>query len=365
MYTHEEKIRAVELYEKSGRKAGIVVKTLGYPAPNILKRWHREYIATGSIHSGKLSKYTDEQKQNAIDYYRENGRSIARTIKELGYPPYSTMSDWLKEAGSEHHRDCVDGSAVVKYSHEHKIPIVADYMMSGDPAYKVAARHDVSPTSLHKWKDQLLGEGIVVEVQRKQIRVIPDNTEELQVQMLKMQEDFEQLKRQFFLKQMEYDVLEKAAEIIKKDRGINLREITNSEKADVIDALRCKYRLNLLLSIMAMSKSSYFYQRAVKCLPDKYTDVRSLVKWEFQKSNQCYGYRRLHSLLQKNGTLVSEKIVRRVMREDHLVVIAIRSRKYNSYRGEITPAVRNLIKRDFHADTPNVKWLTDISEFAL
>ena len=37
----------------------------------------------------------------------------------------------------------------------------------------------------------------------------------------------------------------------------------------------------------------------------------------------------------------------------------------NSYKGEITPAVENLIDRDFHADKPNQKWLTDITEFSI
>ena len=38
---------------------------------------------------------------------------------------------------------------------------------------------------------------------------------------------------------------------------------------------------------------------------------------------------------------------------------------YSSYQGEITPAVPNLLKRDFHANRPNEKWLTDIMEFAI
>jgi transposase InsO family protein len=33
--------------------------------------------------------------------------------------------------------------------------------------------------------------------------------------------------------------------------------------------------------------------------------------------------------------------------------------------GEITPAVANLLERDFHADAPGVKLLTDITEFSL
>lgn len=80
-------------------------------------------------------------------------------------------------------------------------------------------------------------------------------------------------------------------------------------------------------------------------------------------NKEIYGYRRIHCLLRKDGIIVSEKIVRRIMNEEQLIVKAARKRKYNSYKGEITPEVDNIIKRDFSAKKPNEKWLTDITEF--
>ncbi|SHO46864.1 hypothetical protein SAMN02745217_01316 [Anaerocolumna xylanovorans DSM 12503] len=53
------------------------------------------------------------------------------------------------------------------------------------------------------------------------------------------------------------------------------------------------------------------------------------------------------------------------MSECELKVKAKRRNKYNSYKGEITPAVPNAIERDFHADAPNLKWFTDTTEFAI
>ena len=60
----------------------------------------------------------------------------------------------------------------------------------------------------------------------------------------------------------------------------------------------------------------------------------------------------------------SEKVVRRLMVELGLQVIAKRRRRYSNYLGEITPAPENIINRDFHAAKPNEKWLTDITEMA-
>ena len=53
------------------------------------------------------------------------------------------------------------------------------------------------------------------------------------------------------------------------------------------------------------------------------------------------------------------------MKEENLTVPIKRIKKYSSYKGEITPEVDNIINRDFHAERPNTKWLTDITEFAI
>lgn len=51
------------------------------------------------------------------------------------------------------------------------------------------------------------------------------------------------------------------------------------------------------------------------------------------------------------------------MKEEQLLVPLRKRRAYRSYLGEITPAVDNIVARDFHADAPNKKWLTDLTEF--
>lgn len=63
--------------------------------------------------------------------------------------------------------------------------------------------------------------------------------------------------------------------------------------------------------------------------------------------------------------IVSEKIVRRIMREENLRVKSIKLRKYSSYEGEISPAAPNILERNFKADKINEKWVTDITEFRL
>ena len=40
-------------------------------------------------------------------------------------------------------------------------------------------------------------------------------------------------------------------------------------------------------------------------------------------------------------------------------------KKYRSYKGEVGNIAPNLLKRDFHAEKPNQKWVTDVTEFSL
>ncbi|OUQ60126.1 hypothetical protein B5E53_18750 [Eubacterium sp. An11] len=99
--------------------------------------------------------------------------------------------------------------------------------------------------------------------------------------------------------------------------------------------------------------------------PDKYNDIRVRIRLFFKENKQRYGYRRIYGLLKREKRTVSEKVVRQIMREEGAIVICKRRRKYNSYQGEISPSVPNRIERNFQADKPNQKWLTDITEFAL
>ncbi len=165
--------------------------------------------------------------------------------------------------------------------------------------------------------------------------------------------------------QMEIDILKETINVLKKDPGANMEALKNREKAAIVDALRNRYPLPVLLTSLNLPKSSYYYQKACIVQEDKYGIIRTKVIEIFHNNKDCYGYRRVYALLKKDGLSVSEKVVRRLMKEEKLVPKIKQTRKYSSYKGEISPEVPNLVQRDFHAEQPNVKWLTDITEFAI
>ena len=372
MYSLEQRTRAVDLLIQYDMAYSMTIRELGYPSSTrSLKGWYKEYQAAGELHSSYSSKqrYNQEAKEQAVNYYLEHGKCISKTCKKLGYPSREILRQWIEELAPDQKRPCRSDSRMINYTHEQKEQAVIDLCARTGSAEDVARKHGVSRYSLYKWKKEFLPEGGAETLPKKNPEALPvtqETIDTLQAQLNALKEENSELERRNYRLRLENDVLEKAAEILKKDQGIRLQDLTNREKAMVIDALRDKYSLKELLEMFHMAKSSYCYQRNALQAPDKYEDIREKVRVSFNDSKGTYGYRRVYVDVKKpDGGNVSEKVIRCIMKEENLVVILKKRRKYSSYQGEISPAVPNLLERDFHADAPNQKWLTDITEFSI
>jgi transposase InsO family protein len=116
---------------------------------------------------------------------------------------------------------------------------------------------------------------------------------------------------------------------------------------------------------VSLPRSSYFYHRSRLDVADKYVEVRRAMTDIFERNYRCYGYRRMQASLTRQCVNISEKVVQRLMKQECLVAVTRKRRRYGSYMGEISPAPDNLLNRDFSATAPNEKWLTDITEFQI
>jgi transposase InsO family protein len=180
-----------------------------------------------------------------------------------------------------------------------------------------------------------------------------------------LEQQVESLRRDIRKLQIEHDILKKANEILKKGLGVDPQLLTNREKTELVDALKQTYTLPELLAELGLARSSYFYHRARIQTADKYAGVRLAIADIFELNHRCYGYRRVRAALGRQKVFISEKVVRRLMKQEQLSAATPRRRRYGSYAGEIGPAPDNLINRDFQAAAPNEKWLTDITEFQI
>ena len=78
-----------------------------------------------------------------------------------------------------------------------------------------------------------------------------------------------------------------------------------------------------------------------------------------EHSHKTYGYRRVQIWLERQGIYKNPKTVLRVMQKYNLLSV-VRRKKYRNY-GERLHKYPNLLNRNFNAERPNQKWVTDIS----
>lgn len=68
--------------------------------------------------------------------------------------------------------------------------------------------------------------------------------------------------------------------------------------------------------------------------------------------------------LRNRKYIINHKTVQRLMKELGLKCM-VRIKKYKSCRGDIGKIAPNLLERNFKADKPNQKWVTDVTKFSL
>ena len=285
---------------------------------------------------------------------------MPKVVELLGYPSVSMLSEWkhmYPELVTSHKRKAP--RSWVHASFDLKMHAIYRCINNGETIKSVAEDIGYSSVAVLKWVHEYTEKGNISLMNQSDPN-IPIDPKDIQ-----SAEDIEALKVQMIEMQMEIDILKETINVLKKDPGVNQEALSNREKAVIIDALRNKYSLPKLCRKLCMSRSSYYYQETAIHAEDKYREVRIKICELFHNNYDAFGYRKIYALLKREGITLSEKVVRRIMLEERLIVKVHHRRKYNSYKGEISPAVENLINRDFHADKPNQKWLTDITEFSI
>ncbi len=171
-------------------------------------------------------------------------------------------------------------------------------------------------------------------------------------------EDSDQLKQEAEAAAKRSTAFETRSRYSQRDRRTNADPcvdptlLSNAEKAMLVDALKGKHRLNHLLKALELPRSSYYY-RADRAKPSQISIMRPAHELSNCSipSTLAGGYCRIHAL-GKEGTVVSEKVVRQLMTASGLQVVGKKKRRYTSYAGEITPAPENIIQRGLSYDHP-------------
>ena len=118
------------------------------------------------------------------------------------------------------------------------------------------------------------------------------------------------------------------------------------------------------MEVSGIPRSTYYYYAKRSAAPDKYREIKEVITTIYHENKGRYGYRRITSEMCNRGFRINHKTVQRLMKELGLAC-KVRMKKYHSYKGEVGKIAPNLLERDFEAEKPNQKWVTDVTEFSL
>ena len=123
---------------------------------------------------------------------------------------------------------------------------------------------------------------------------------------------------------------------------------------------RTEYPVSVMCAFFGVSRSGYydFIRRLGR--PEKDAALAKSIAEQRERSFGTYGYRRMWLWLKSQNIYCNQKTVLRIMKKYDLLSEIRRRRKWQQM-GQQVHKYANLLNREFRADGPNRKWVTDIS----
>ena len=405
-YSKEQRDRAVDLYVRYERCAADVIHELGYPSRGMLPVWYRERLeeeraGRQSTRGKRYRRYTDEQKRAAVDHYLGHGRHLKRTMRALGYPKsHELLTAWIDELAPGR-RKPGHGPVPEELKRKAVVAVASGRLKSRE----AAAELGVEASVVRNWKRQMLagskethvtktpgekpptaGEGKTgVEPSTPAamppaaagprdaagladaVAALEKRLAETRARLDELDADVDRQRREKRELDIEIAIRKGVIELLGKEPGAVPENLTSREKAILVKQTSEKLGVTArsLLPVVGIARSTYHYQLRAMKRPDKDSGLLELVREAFENSKRRYGYKRIHLELKGMGVRVSAKRVMRLMTGHGLAPLFKSAKRYSSYKGEPAKAPKNLVNRDFHAERPNMLWVTDLTEFSI
>ena len=133
-----------------------------------------------------------------------------------------------------------------------------------------------------------------------------------------------------------------------------------SVKYQIIYMNRERYAISVMCRFFGVSRSGYYDYVKRQRIPARDTNVEKWIRQCQQESRKTYGYRRVWLWLRARNIHRNPKTILRIMQKYGLLSEIRRRRKWVQM-GQQLHKYENLLNRQFSADKPNHKWVTDIS----
>ena len=155
LYSYKARMKAVRLYIQYDRATAATVRELGYPTAHMLRAWYREFVESGDLHQDyrRRVRYSNEQKQKAVEHFCNHGRCVSKTSAALGYPNRETLRMRIDELRPGLRKVSIRRGSTVLFSDEQKRRAVVDLCLREGSAAAVPGDVGVSRPALYAWKN--------------------------------------------------------------------------------------------------------------------------------------------------------------------------------------------------------------------
>nr|WP_240979139.1 IS3 family transposase [Pseudomonas putida] len=299
-YSDQFKLTAVQAYLEGGEGFRTVARRFAVDF-SLLRRWFSVFQKHGQFSLRKTGqRYSTAYKRSVLEYMHKHQLSLRQTAAHFGLGQSSQIGIWARQ----HYSGSLDLPAPKRRK----------------PAAMSKKPYPIKPTTsddTDKSRDQLLAE----------------------LEWLRMENAY-----------------------LKKPGRTEEAGAKSAQKALIVSALKDRFPLAAVLQLADLPRSTFYYQLQAQAKPDKHAVLKQLIQRVYHEEKGLYGYRRVTAVIRNAGTLVNKKVVERLMVALDLRSL-VRPKKYRSYKGVVGTIAPNLLERNFLAQRPNQKWVTDVTEF--
>lgn len=207
--------------------------------------------------------YSQDKIDIALKVYYQCG-SVIVTIRVLVYPTKKALYTWIKNQDSlKPSRKALNNINTVEHPRNSPFKVKTDaihrFFELGEGIKSVSEEIGYARTCIYNWQKRYLKGGTAALMNRKNIKsgTRAEGTAESAPELEHMQARMKEMP-------LKIDILKKTIDVLKKDPGIDQTALKNSEKAVIVDALKTKYSLPILLIQLNFPKSSYYHQVSVQ-----------------------------------------------------------------------------------------------------
>ncbi|MDP3533955.1 MAG: IS3 family transposase [Halomonas sp.] len=302
-----------------------------------------------------MAKYSEAFKLSVVQSYLEGQQGYQGLAKQYGLD-HATIRRWFKSY--EQHGLNGLQKKFSHYSAEFKLSVLQRMRQEDLSALQATTLFDIrgGTSVVRRWERQYYEGGFqALEPKPRGRPTKMPTTEPPKAPLLQAEKSsLEQV-----LKENEY--LRAEVAYLKKLRAASGQRASRAEKARVVLELKQGHPLPTLLKVAELSRSTFYYQVRVQQLDDRHAGLKRRIHALYERHKGRYGYRRITAALRQAGEQVNHKTVQRLMQHLGLKSL-VRPKKYRSYRGQ-QASVPNLLARQFQAERPNQRWVTDVTEF--